>query len=114
VNDAVNVGVSLEDLIKALLVGDIELDKLGLLAADSLNAVQGLSRRVVKVIGNNHLVTRLQQGKGGEGANIAGTTTSGGEGMVSSAIALDGYSITMRNQEGENIHTQQRELNQQT
>lgn len=78
-NDAVDVGVSLEDLIEVLLVGDIELDKLGLLAADSLNAVQSLSRRVVEVISNNHLVARLKKGEGGEGANIAGTTTSGGK-----------------------------------
>jgi hypothetical protein len=47
VNDTVNIGVSLEDLVEAILIGDIELDKLGLLAADSLDPIQGLDGGVV-------------------------------------------------------------------
>lgn len=77
VNNAVNVGVSLEDLVETSLIGDIELDELGLLARDQLNAVQGLSRRVVQVVSNNNLVTSLQQGQSGERANVARTTMRG-------------------------------------
>lgn len=73
-NHAVNVGVSLEDLVEVLLVGDIELDELGLLAANGLNAVQGLGGGVVQVVGNDDLVTCLKQGEGGERANVARTT----------------------------------------
>lgn len=41
-DNAVNVGVSFEHLVEAVLHGDIELDELGLLAADQLNTVEGL------------------------------------------------------------------------
>lgn len=74
-NDAVNVGVGLEDLVEAILLGDINLDELGLLAADSLNTVEGLGGGVVQVISDDNLVASLEQGEGGEGANVTGTTS---------------------------------------
>jgi hypothetical protein len=74
VNNAVNVRVSLEDLIEAILLGDIELDEIGLLAANSLNPVEGLGGGVVQVISDNNLVASLEEGEGGEGANVTGTT----------------------------------------
>lgn len=73
-NDAVNVGVGLEDLIKSGLVGDIQLRKLGLLAGDQLNALEGLGRGVVQAVRDNNLVASLEESKGGEGANIARST----------------------------------------
>lgn len=73
-NNAVNVGVSLKDLVEAILMGDIDLDELGLLAANSLNTVEGLGGGVVQVISDNDLVASLEEGKGGEGANVTGTT----------------------------------------
>lgn len=76
-DDAVDVGVGLEHLVETLLVGDIELNELGLLARDQLNALQSLWRRVVQVVGHNNLVARLEQGKGGERANVARTTAIG-------------------------------------
>lgn len=66
VDNAVNVGVSLEHLVEAVLLGDIELDELGLLAADKLNALESLGRRVVQVVGNDDLVASLEESKGGE------------------------------------------------
>ena len=66
VNNAVNVGVSLEHLVEAVLLGDIELDELGLLATDKLNALESLGRRVVQVVGNDDLVASLEESKGGE------------------------------------------------
>lgn len=74
-NYAVNVGVGLEDLVEAILLGDIELDELGLLAADGLNAVEGLCGGVVQVVSNDNLVASLEQGEGGEGANVTGATS---------------------------------------
>ena len=73
-DDTVDVGVSLEDLVEAILVGDIELKNSGLLAADKLNALEGLGRGVVQVVSNDDLVASLEQGEGGEGANVARAT----------------------------------------
>lgn len=75
-DDAVNVGVGLEDLVEALLVGDIELDELGLLAGDQLDAVEGFSRRVVEVVSNDDLVAGVEQSEGGERANVARATAA--------------------------------------
>jgi hypothetical protein len=74
VDNAVNVGVGFEHLVEGILLGDIELHELGLLAADQLHALEGLGRRVVQVVGNDNLVTRLEKGKGGERANVARAT----------------------------------------
>lgn len=74
-NDTVNVGVSFEDLVEAILLGDIELDKLSLLAADSLDTVQGLDGGVVQVVSDDDLVASLEEGEGGERANVTGTTS---------------------------------------
>lgn len=77
VDNAVDVGVSLEHLVEVLLVGDIELNELGLLAADQLNAVQSLGGGVVQVVSNDDLVASLQQSEGGERANVARATAGG-------------------------------------
>lgn len=74
VDDTVDVGVSLEHLIEAILLGDIELNELSLLAADKLNTLEGLGRRVVQVVSNDDLVASLEQGQGGERANVARAT----------------------------------------
>lgn len=76
-DDTVDVGVSLEHLIEAILLGDIELNELSLLAADKLNTLEGLGRRVVQVVSNDNLVASLEQGQGGEGANVARATAGG-------------------------------------
>ena len=76
-NNAVNVGVGLEHLVEAVLLGDIELDELGLLAADQLNALKSLGRRVVEVVSNDDLVASLEEGEGGERANVARATLRG-------------------------------------
>lgn len=73
---AVNVGVSFEHLVEVLLVGDVELDELGLLAADQLNAVQGLGGGVVQVVGDDNLVPSLEEGEGGERADVARATAA--------------------------------------
>jgi hypothetical protein len=74
VNNAVDVGVSFEDLVKGRLVGDVDLSELGLLARDQGNALQSLWGGIVEVIGNDDLVASLEQSEGGEGADVASST----------------------------------------
>jgi predicted DNA repair protein MutK len=112
VNHAVNVGVSLEDGVEGLLVGDIKLDELGLLAADSLNTVQGLGRGVVEVVSDDDLVTSLKEGKDGERANVA-RTTAGGSAIVYHVYAGVYIVYTLYIQQRVRL-TQRQELNQQT
>lgn len=76
-DNAVNVGVGLEHLVEAVLLGDIELVELGLLATDKLNAVESLTGRVVQVVSDDDLVTSLEKGEGGERANVARATSGG-------------------------------------
>lgn len=90
VDDAVDVRVGLEDLVEALLVSDIELDELGLLAGDQLDAVQGLGGGVVQVVGDDDLVAGLEQGEGGERADVARTTAGGLAGCLGIPIAIAG------------------------
>lgn len=73
-DDGVNVGVGLEDLVKGRGVGDIELGELGLLAGDELDATEGLIGGVEEVVGDDDLVAGLEEGEGGEGADVAGAT----------------------------------------
>ncbi|GKT45248.1 uncharacterized protein ColSpa_05429 [Colletotrichum spaethianum] len=76
VDDAVDLGVLLEDGIEAGLVGNVDLVEVGALAAQELDAVDGDLGRVVEAVDNDHIVAVLEQGEGGEGANVAGTTAS--------------------------------------
>lgn len=77
-NDTVNVGVGLEDLIESSLIGDIQLGELGLLAGDQLNALEGFGGGVGQVVGDNNLVSSLEESEGGEGANVARSTVDRG------------------------------------
>ena len=74
VNHAIDIGVSLEDLVESCLFGDIELHEFGSLAGDELDAVDHLIGRVVEIVGNDNLVAGVQEGQGSEGANVAGST----------------------------------------
>ncbi|GJC78324.1 hypothetical protein ColLi_01162 [Colletotrichum liriopes] len=66
VDDTVNLGVLLEDLIEAGLVGDVNLVEVGALAAQELNAVDGDLGRVVEAVDNDNIVAVLEQREGGE------------------------------------------------
>ena len=77
-NDAVNVGVGLEDLVEGGIIGDIQLGELGLLAGDQLNALQGFGGGVVQIVRDDNLVASLEKSEGGEGANVARSTIDGG------------------------------------
>lgn len=76
VNDTVNGGVLLEDLVESLLILDVGLVELGSLAADELDAVESNLRGVVEVIDNHHFVSVLEQRQRSEGANVTGATAT--------------------------------------
>lgn len=75
-DDTIDFGVLLEDLVEGLLVRDVDLVELWSLAGDELNAVESHLGRVVEVIDNHHLVAILKQGKRGERADVASTTAN--------------------------------------
>lgn len=74
VDDRVNSGVLLEDLVEGLLVGNVELVEVGAAAADELDAVEGNLGGVVEVVDDDDVVAVLEQGQRGEGTNVAGST----------------------------------------
>ena len=73
-DDIVNIRVLLKHLIQLLLIGDVQRVVLGPLAADELDAVEDLLGGVVEVVDDDDLVVCLEEGKGCEGANVAGST----------------------------------------
>jgi hypothetical protein len=74
VDHIVDIRVLLEHLVQLLLIGDVQFVVLGPLAADELDTVQDLLRRVVKVVDDDDLVVGLKKGESSERANVAGTT----------------------------------------
>ena len=73
-DDIVNVGVLVKDLVEGHLVGQIGLVELGAAAAEELDAVEGDLGRVVETVDNDDIVAILKQGEGGEGADVARST----------------------------------------
>jgi len=76
VNDIVDVGMLVEDGIQLLLIRDVALGVLRLLPTDQLDPVEDLGVGVVGVVDDDDLVVGLEQGEGGERANVAGATTT--------------------------------------
>lgn len=73
-NNAVNIGVRSEDLVKRSFVGDIDIVVGWSSASQQFNAADDFFRRVVLVVNNDNLITGLDEGDSGERANIAGST----------------------------------------
>lgn len=82
-DDGVNVRVLLEDVVEGLLVRHIDLVEVGAAAGDDLDAVESHLGRVVEVVDNDYIVPVLEEGEGGEGANVAGTTAGERERQIS-------------------------------
>lgn len=74
-NDTVNLGVFCEDIVESFLIGEVHGVELRTAATEDLDAVEGDLRRVVEVVNDHHVVAMLKQSKGGEGADVARTTT---------------------------------------
>jgi hypothetical protein len=62
--------MSLEDLVKAIFVRDVDFVKLRPLPADEFDTIQGFFGRVVEVVDYDNLVIGLQQRKNSERANV--------------------------------------------
>lgn len=71
---AVNIGVFLEDLVETSFLGDVDVVELGPLTAKKLDAVDGLLRSIVKIVGDYNFVVCLKKGEGGERTNVTATT----------------------------------------
>jgi hypothetical protein len=74
VDDTVNVGVFLEDIVQGFFIGDVEVVVMRPFPADEFNAVEDFGRRVVQVVDYDDRVVGFEEGEGGEGANIARAT----------------------------------------
>lgn len=74
VDNAVDIGVRLEDLVEASLVGDINLVEGRALLGDALDTVQNDLGRVVETVDDDDLVAVLEQGHSSERADVAGAT----------------------------------------
>lgn len=77
VDDAVDVGVFLEDFVQGFIFGDVEAVVVRSFTADEFNAVEDFWRGIVEVVDYDDSVVGLEEGEGGEGANVARAT--GGE-----------------------------------
>lgn len=75
-DNIVNVGVLLEDLIQSGLIGDINIVESGALATDELDAIDDLLRRIVEIIDNYNLVIGFEERENCKGTNIAGSSVS--------------------------------------
>lgn len=73
-NDTVDVGVLLEDIVKGLFARDVDVVVFWLLAADQLYSVQSLWGRVVEVVDDDDFVTSFEESQGSEGADVASAT----------------------------------------
>ena len=70
-NDIVDLRVLFEHGVEGRLVGDVEVDELGPLTADELDAVEDLGGGVVQVVCNDHLVACLEERKRRKRADVA-------------------------------------------
>lgn len=82
-NHAVDLGVLLEDLVEGGLVGDVDLVEVGSLAAEEFDAVNRDLGGVVEAVDDDHIVSVLEKGQGGEGADVARATVSRSSARVS-------------------------------
>ena len=74
VDDIVDVWVLLKHLVERGLICNVDLVKGRSLAADELDAVHDFWGGVVEVVDDDDFVVCLEEGKGCEGANVAGST----------------------------------------
>lgn len=104
-NDAVNLRVLGEDIIESALVGDVELVESRTASADFLNSVEDIFERIVQAVNNDDVVAILEEGKSGEGANVASATAEGGVRMRSGVLRISRRSMSLPSDEdGSNSH----------
>ncbi len=75
-NDAVNVRMFIEDIIKSSFIGDIYIVKEWTFSTDQFDAVDTFLGGIVKIVDDDDLVVSLQEGKCSERSNISSPSTS--------------------------------------
>ena len=65
-NHRVDLRVLLEDLLQRSRVRDVDIVEGRALSREELNTVEGFLGRVVEVVNNHNIVSRLKKLKGGE------------------------------------------------
>lgn len=73
-DDRVNLGVLVEDIVESLLVGNVHLVELWSLSSDELNAVDDFIVGVVEIVDNDNVVVGLEEGDDSERTNVAAAT----------------------------------------
>lgn len=73
-NDAINIRMLFEDLVKGGFIGNVDIVELRLLAANEFNAIQNFWGGIVKIVRYHNFVVRFEKREGSEGPNVAGTT----------------------------------------
>lgn len=89
VDNTVNIGMRLKDLLKSWLIGDIDLVEDGPPAAQQLDAVQANLGRIVQAVDDNHIVSVLEEREGSERSDVASATVV--EDIVSTAIFIPAF-----------------------
>lgn len=77
VDDRVNLGVLLEDIVKGLLVCNVHAVEVRTLAGEHLNAVDDLGGAIGEVVDDDDFVVGLEEGDDGEGTDVAAATGAG-------------------------------------
>lgn len=83
VNHSVNLGVFLENLIQAFLIGDIDIIELGLRPADELDTVEDLLTRVIQVVHDDNIIPSAYKLQRGEGTDISSSSGTRSYEMIS-------------------------------
>lgn len=73
-NHAVNLWVCRKHLVHSRLIGNVYLVKGWSLSAEELDAIEGDLGGVVQGVDDDDVVVILEEGKGGERANVASAT----------------------------------------
>ena len=73
-DDTVNIGMLVEDLVKRRLVRDVDLVKCRSNTGQQLDAVYDLVCRILQIIDDYDLVAGILKRKDCERTNVAGTT----------------------------------------
>ena len=89
-NDAVDVRVCLEDIVKSSLVHNVKLEELWSLSANEFNAIDNFLGRIVEIVRENDFVVCFQKSESGERANVAGTA------VLATSTCCMGVECTMR------------------
>ncbi len=74
VNDAVNGRVLGKDLVEGLFVSEVGVVESRAAATELLDAVEDDLEGVVQVVDNDDVVVVFEEGKGGKGADVAGSS----------------------------------------